>query len=122
MVSAMISSYQVDLGWPRLLILISCSVEHAPRGSYSSFDCEGTGYGANFGDEQLRLFPGSEVAASLRLAPVDDRWEPRFGPLAEGLWYLLWEDGASSRNGDAIATGSGEPGGNFCEALPVQPS
>jgi hypothetical protein len=86
-----------------------------------AIDSESFCHRANLGDEQLRLFPGAEVAASLRLAPVDDRWEPRFGPSPEGAWYLLREDGASRMYRDRLPTGFSEPGGDFCDALPVQP-
>src|SRR4029453_11700181 len=85
-------------------------------------DSESFCYGANFGDEHVRLFPGTEVAASRGLPPVDDRWKPGCGPSAVGAWYLLREDGASSRYGDGLASGSGEPGVDFGDALPVKPS
>jgi hypothetical protein len=64
-------------------------------------------YGANLRDEQAGLFPGAEVASPRGLAPVDDRGEPKFGPSAGGVWYLLREDGASSRYGDGLAARSG---------------
>ena len=83
---------------------------------------ESLGHGANFGDEQARLFPGAEVTASSGLTPVDDRRESGFSPSTEGVRQLLWEDGASGGYGDAVATGCGEPAGHLLDALPVQPS
>jgi hypothetical protein len=88
----------------------------------SPTDSESFCYGANFGDEHVRLFPGAEVAASRWLPPMDDRWKPGFGPSPVGAWYLLREDGASSRYSDGLAIGSGEPGADFSDALPVKPS
>src|SRR4029453_2972948 len=75
----------------------------------SATDTESFCYGANFRDERVRLFPGAEVAASRGLPPVNDRREPRFGPSAVGAWYLLREDGASSRYGDGLGTGTRGP-------------
>src|SRR5687767_661115 len=100
------------------------SYHRVPRDTQgpSSTASESFCYRAHLGEEQLRLFPGAEVAASGWLAPVNDRWEPGFGPSPVGVWHLLWEDGASSRYRDGLATGSSEPGGDFCDALPVQPS
>jgi hypothetical protein len=61
------------------------SIPRDPPGS-SSTDAESFCYGADFGDEHLRLFPGAEVATSHRLTPVDNRWKPSFGPSAVGAW------------------------------------
>ena len=95
MVFAIMSSYQ--LTWVRRapddLLLISRlgGYGHTPQRDLGadSLDSERFGYGSNFGDEQPRLFPSTEVAASLGLTPVHDLWEPGFGPSAVGAWYLL---------------------------------
>ena len=59
-------------------------------------------------DEQAGLFPGAEGPPR----PGSPQWTidgNRVLPSAR-MRHLPWEDGASGRDGDAIAAGSGEPG------------
>src|SRR5262249_60629756 len=72
--------------------------------------------------EQLGLFPGCEVAAPLRLAPVDEVRVDLLAPLLRWMGDLAREDGVADRELELRGL---LPGGNRgldgSSLLPVQP-
>ena len=55
------------------------------------------GDGADFVDEEGRLFPGGEVPAAAGFVPVHDVGEAALGLAAGGSRYFFGEDAASGR-------------------------
>src|SRR5579859_7812065 len=70
--------------------------------------------GADLADEQLRLFPGGEMAAAIQFAPVNDVAHHPVGPAARGPEDLLGVDADPDRH---VELHRPHP----TEALPVQP-
>ena len=66
--------------------------------------------------EQLWLFPGGEVAASVELVVVDEVVVGPLGPATGGLVALVWKDADGRRDGDVDGEEAGDLG------LPVETS